>query len=316
MKSNEQSVANLKRESLTERMRSARDRGVVALQRYNTLRATHPEIPVLALEGDDDPIFYQTSIRAIESTFEWKPLVCKGKDHVLSLRALLKRNLDSDANKTFYLIDNDFDGTKGHSIGPDLYVTPTYSIENFLVTENALRELLVGEYKCSDGDETVECIVTIFLERLDEFNEAMRLANQALHHCRTQGIKANSVENKIKKYVRIDLSKIEIRYTVEDLPRLVGVAENFHISQLEHTKINFELLDPIQNWRGKYLMAFFIEFLALLQEDRCQKEPTYFRGKRPINFNPKTSIVRTLSSICPPPTSLRTFIAGIAVYQA
>jgi hypothetical protein len=311
MKLTQQDGSEDLRDALTTRMRAARGKGIVALQSYNTKRAKHPDAVMFALEGDDDPIYYQAAIKLMHLDFEWEAMVCNGKDNVLSLRVLLARNRDSDAKNTFFLIDTDFDNTKGHPLGPDLYCTPTYSFENLLVSEVILRELLIGEYKCSAEDENVEKILKLFRERLDEFNSAMKLANQVLHYCRISSVSSKSVENKIKKYVKIDPLGVEAKYSIVDLPKLLGVDDAFDISQLEGTKTEFDALDPTQQWRGKYLMAFFVEFLAHLQEDRCKQEPLYFSIKRSIGFNPRSSIVRTLTSISSPPDCLRSFVDKI-----
>lgn len=303
---------NAKRSALTDRMRDARNKGVVALQGYNTLRSKFPGEAVLAVEGDDDPIFYRTCTRTIKPTFEWVPLVCNGKDKVLALRVLLGRNMDADASRTFFAVDKDFDQLKGHEPGPNLYCTPGYSIENLLVSSEIFKELIVDEYKCEAGSDEVEYLQSMFEARLADFCEAMTLANKALHFCRVRGVRTRSVENRIKQYVTISLNSVTANYSESDLEKLIGVPSGTDIDSCKDTSEVFLALDPLNDWRGKFLLFFFVEMLSLLQEDRCSPKPTSFNGRRKVSFNPRSSIVRVLSSIIIPPPCLTQFINRIA----
>ncbi|MDX8354348.1 DUF4435 domain-containing protein [Cognatiyoonia sp. IB215182] len=302
----------VKRSGLTERMRAARQKGVVALQGYNTLRSKHPRDVIIALEGDDDPIFYKTCIRNIDSSFKWVPLVCRGKDNVLALRVLLERNTDEDASKTYYMIDRDYDHLKGHVPGPNLYCTPGYSIENLLVTSSVFEELLVGEYKCAAGEDEIAELKALFGERLDEFFDAIGLANRALHYCRVKGIRCGSVDNRIKQYVSVTLDAVTSRYGIDDLERLIGIPEGFDIFDCDDTTAKFTEFDPADDWRGKFTLFFFVEFLTQLREDRCSFEPKRFKERRKVTFNPNSSILRVLSSMIDPPSCLNAFITRIA----
>jgi hypothetical protein len=303
---------DLKRSSLTERMRASRQKAVVALQGYNTLRSKYPGEVILAVEGDDDPIFYKTTIRAINPSFEWVPFVCKGKDNVLALRVLLERNTDEDALNTYFMVDKDFDYLKGHQPGANLYCTPGYSIENLLVTPTIFEELLIGEYRCDAGGDEITELKSMFEARLSEFFDAMTLANKALHFCRVKGIRSGSVDNRIKQYVTISLDSVVVNYSEDDLERLVGLPQNTDISACDDTVAAFSSLDPVGDWRGKFLLFFFVELLVQLKDDRCSKNPVKFGERRVVTFNPSSSVVRVLSSMIAPPPCLNRFIANIA----
>lgn len=297
------------REALADRMRSARTRGVVALQSYNLLRSKVSDGVIIALEGDDDPIYYATTIRMIEPNFSWTPLVCKGKDHVLGLRELLDRNLDAAEGKTFFIVDSDFDGLKGYAARDDTYRTPSYSFENLIVSEDVLKQLLVGEFRCAPTSDEILTVSSCFQERLNEFFTAMRLANQALHYCGSKGLRAGSVENKIGKYVKINLEVVTQIYTAEDLTKLVGLPADVAVEEITEVSDRFDKLRPHEDWRGKYLIGFFVEFLAHLKEDRCNKSSALFFSRKSTSFDPRSSTTRILSSIAQPPDCLRAFVA-------
>ncbi|KAB7615437.1 DUF4435 domain-containing protein [Amylibacter sp. SFDW26] len=296
---------------ITERMRESLGKGVVALQRYNILRSNHPDSVVIAMEGDDDPIFYQTVIKQIKPCLQWKPFVCNGKDKVLELRLYLNRNLSEKKHKTYYIVDRDFDDAKGHTVGQDLYITPTYSIENLLVTEDALEQILSGEFRCIDDDSAKQEIILTFKKLMSDFYKAMELVNRAIHYCRKKNIKTNSIENSLKKYVTVSLDGIEIKYTESDIAKLIGLPDDFEIEKLHDTADEFDKLDPSTRWRGKFIYAFFIAFLTQLKEDRCNKKPKYFSEKKSINFNPNNTMVRALTAASRAPECLRIFVDSI-----
>lgn len=301
-----------RRDTLTDRMRAAREKDVVSLQSYNTARSKHPSIAMIVLEGDEDPIYYGTMIGKTNPDLTWVPLVCKGKDRVLSLRVLLERNKDIDASLTYFIVDHDFDHLKGHQPGPNLYCTPSYSIENLLISDEVLNALLLGEYKCGAGDESIGTIRGLFEDRLAEFVVAMELANRTLHFCRTKKLYSGSVENRIKQYLSISLDAVSSKYDETDVGKLVGFSDELDISAIGETTEAFDRLDPMKDWRGKFVLSTFVELLSLLQEDGNMKVPKYFQERRKVSFNPKSSTIRVLASIAPAPTCLRDFIDRIA----
>lgn len=300
------------RETLTDRMRAARERGVVALQSYNILRSKVSEGVIIALEGGDDPIYYSTTIKMANPDFHWTPLVCNGKDHVLALRELISRNLGETIGKTFFIVDKDFDGLKAYGPHDNTYCTPGYSFENCLVSDHVLIQLLAGEFRCEPMGDEIACVVECFHQRLGEFLDAIRLANQTLHYCRIKGLRSGSVENKIRKYVKVTLESVTQQYDVGDLPTLVGLPEEEGTDGLSGTSAQFDALRPVEDWRGKFLMGFFIEFLSHLQEDRGKSTPQFFNSRKSISFSPRSSIVRVLSSITGPTDCLKDFVERMA----
>ena len=265
------------------------------------------------MEGSDDSIFYKTCSRSIRPDLQWVSHVCNGKDNVLALRVMLERNTDADASRTFYAVDRDFDHLKGHKPGPDLYCTPSYSIENLWVNSDVLTELLEDEYKCSLGTQEVQNLRDLFEARLNEFNDAMRLANKALHYCRVHDLAARPIEKRIKRYVVISLDSVTANYDDGDLAKLLGVHEGTDLDSSDGITTAFHALDPISDWRGKFLFSFFIELLVLLREDRCSDSPNKFAERRKVSFDPRSSLfIRALSSMIVPPPCLTQFINGIA----
>lgn len=292
-----------------DRLRLAREIPQVALLRYNQIRSKSTGQLILAFEGKDDVAFYDAILIRLLGKVDYAPLVCDGKDRVLGLRVLLSRSTTAGAKDVRYFIDKDFDGLKGHKPGNDLYCTPTYSIENLLVDEQILLTLLRGEYRCSDENaaDDIARIRGLYGDRLTEFLGLLKETNQLIHYARTLNIHINSIENDLKKYVQVSLEQVHSANPRTPPWKLIGMPKevpNVDLVPYDHA---FNELDPIREWRGKFVFAFFRKFLAELKEDRGCKAPRYFNKRAVMSFNPQGDITRSLASIAEIPPCLAEF---------
>ncbi len=270
---------------------------------YNNWRSTHcTATMVCVVEGNDDVTFYETQGRRVRGQVTWATFVAKGKQQVLELREALKRNQTPHPEKRGYCIDHDFDGTKGAPSGPDLFVTPAYSIENLLVNQTSLTALLRNEFRCHDehGPSDIERVGRLFEARLAEFFSVMRLANQMLHAARTQGITIANCEKNFEKVIHITLERVQAGMAQADIPnrmaQLVGWTSPPDDTILGPSADAFAKLDPLLEWRGKFLFDFFRKFLARLKEDRGSKTPQYFSAKGSgIGFDPAGDMIANLA---------------------
>ena len=101
---------------------------------------------IFVLEGKDDPKFYTPHIlSSIES--EYEILSVNGKSNVLDMRERIRRHPKYKYDSTAFFIDRDFDSIQPEK---DLYITPTYSIENFYSNPYVFRQIIVNECRLSD----------------------------------------------------------------------------------------------------------------------------------------------------------------------
>ena len=291
-------------------MRSARNIPQVMLQRYNQIRSKNTGRLICAFEGADDVAFYGALSIRLTGKSSYTPMVCDGKDGVLELRVILSRNVAADAQNVLFFIDKDFDGLKGHNPGRDLYCTPTYSIENLLIDIRVVETLMRGEYRCNDedGDEEVRRIADLYKDRLEEFLVSMRGANQLIHYARAKAIRLSSIDNDIKKYVRVSLDAITQPNPATPAWQLVGLPHEVKPEELADCEPLFDRLDRVRDWRGKFIFSFFRRFLADLKEDRGSRAPQYFKKRASMSFVPQGDIIRTLASIIAIPPCLELFI--------
>jgi hypothetical protein len=239
-------------------------------------------------------------------------------NYIKYLRAILPFLCKIQAKDVRYFIDKDFDGLKGHPAGNDLYCTHTYSIENILVNLKVLKMLLQGEYRCNDenGSEDISNISELYCNRLTEFIQIIKNANQIIHYARTENLSCCSIDNDLKKYASINLEHVKPAESESELWRIVGMLSEVSLDVLASREQDFISLDPIQDWRGKYYFAFFRKFLADLKDDRGSKAPKYFKQRANMSFSPQADIIRPLASIVDIPQCLSIFIDSCCVLGA
>lgn len=300
-----------------EKLRRERENSKTLLIQYNKFRSRHEDVLICALEGDDDAPFYDTMLGKIDSTILFIPFVCNGKKEVLLLRNILTRNVAGDSHLVRYFIDHDFDGLRAHTMehpnGADLYVTPCYSIENLLVGKSVLEKMLRSEYRCNDeyADQDVTRLIALFDARMQEFITCMYEANRLLHSARTQGIILGSIDKDIiKKCLHISLDAVTVNEQAAELHQLIGYTSAPDEATLAVSLPAFQALDPMRDWRGKFLFEFFRKFLALLKEDRGTKNPQYFTQRASMSFAPGGDITRALASMIAVPQCLHQFVSN------
>lgn len=300
-------------DSRIDEMRKARDKPAVMLARYNQVRSKHPGKLVCAFEGHDDVTFYDAMFSKINANILYAPIVCNGKDHVLGLRNSLADNVSLDRSLVRYFVDWDFDGLKGNTHSPEIYFTPCYSFENLLVNRATLETLLRGEFRCNDehGASDMERIGGLFQARLDEFISCMREANHLLFCARISGHRLLRIENDLKKYLILTVEQIAPAPN-RVLHELLGYKDTPDQIHLALSKDAFDQLDPLRDWRGKFIFAFFQKFLACIKEDRGCKSPRFFTEKATVTFAPMSDIFRTLAVSIAVPECLKTFVLAFS----
>ena len=128
----------------------------------------------LFFEGNEDRYYYPIRIENILNNSNIEDFVCNGKENVLKVHSLIK-NAEAYKNlPTLFFIDSDFDENNYCS---SIYVTPTYSLENFYVNEKSVEKIVIYEFKFAK--ETLDFVnimgvyrnlINQFLNNVDKLN--------------------------------------------------------------------------------------------------------------------------------------------------
>lgn len=301
--------------SYDEKLKSAAYDSVVLLHDFNMWRSVHPDDIVFILEGNEDYTFYSVMLKKVFHNISLEnisPYMVKGKDNVLKLYHELNFNIQEKFKGVLFFIDKDFDDQKKNIINDKLYITPTYSIENLLVNEKALKELLKAEYCCNDENahDDIQTIINLFKKLLINFQTSnlLKKANHILYYVRCKKIRKNNIQKNICKLIKISLNgEIEEVEFDQKFYDFLGLKKEIANEELDVVLKEFEKLDPLREWRGKFIFQIFIKFLSLIKEDRGNKTPVYFKNKKTVTFSPQSDIIRHLTDTTDCPECLNNF---------
>jgi len=260
-------------------------------------------------EGIDDSKYYNHRIINFSGR-EVVHLPTDGKDKLIKVYEILDRKKNTYINsQLLFFIDRDYDFFIKQDKLIDLekitnlYITPTYSIENFYTTKKAFERTVKSELHIVEIDEKFEKLINLFEERQKEFHHIMldvnawiATQNYFLHTKEKRNIPYNELG--LNKILKISLQKIEAKHQniVEFLEN--NFSESFLMEDEEidnkfqelktlFSKNNFQVI-----FRGKFEIDFLNKFLKLLVEKANQKDG---KGLDFININEKMKIKLTLN---------------------
>lgn len=306
-------------ESRIQKMANATKDPIVVLHKFNKLRSREPERIILVVEGDEDPIFYSVISDRCGSGDQFLSLVAGGKDLILGFRELLKTNVEANRGRgVAFAIDRDFDDLKGFPPGPDLYCTPTYSIENIACAPSAIRALLYNEFKLHDPDllGDVERVARLYEQVSVSFAREFRDINLLIFFGRTKSIERcgaiiREIEDAPSRLFSLDPATLSItcNFKGDAATEAVKFSKEVCLSDALIAEADFSKLDPQTRWRGKFWLALLVRVTAVLLEDRNSASPRFFtRGRGKIRMNiASDSVFRVLASACEIPPCMKEY---------
>lgn len=296
---------------------------IVALSKYNKLRTRFKSDLVLVFEGNEDPIFYTIAAQRSGTKHQFKSFVANGKDMVLGLRKLISESIEVEkGDGVAFLVDADFDGIKHYSPGKDVYVTPTYSIENIVCSVTALQHLLELEFKLHSHDyqQDIEKITEIYSNVFKTFYSEMKDVNLLIYFGRTKsmemlGSRISSIDDKNASFFKFDKNTLAVSCQCKgnEVKKFIKFDIDFDLNEAQSVLDEFNNLDPQTKWRGKFHFELFIQLVQALVEDRNLRTPKYFsqgKGNVKLNFS-SDSAFRILSTACEIPTCLTEFLRNL-----
>jgi hypothetical protein len=311
-------------ETRVQRMANAARDPIVVLHKFNKLRSREPERIVLVVEGDEDPIFYSVIADRCGLNDKFLSLVAGGKDLVLGFRELLKASVEANRGKgVAFTIDRDFDDLKGFSPGPELYCTPTYSIENIATASSTIKTLLCNEFKLHDPDligdvdkvtKLYEDAAALFAKEFYDINLLIYFGRtKSIQHC---GATIRDIEDTSNRLFSLDPATLLIKcnFKGDAAAEVVRFTKEVKISDASSVAASFSELEPQTRWRGKFWLSLFIRMTSVLIEDRNSNNPRFFtRGRGKVRLSMATdSVFRLLASACDIPPCMRQYFGQLS----
>lgn len=279
----------------------------VIFQDYIQSRSTK-EI-FLFFEGKDDYKYYWCRLSLYIGEKSYKKYDCNGKRNVLIIYDMIKRKTQQrEQEKILYFIDKDFD--KQNIAPEDIYMLPTYAIENLYISDKAIENMIIGEFGFSgemdmEDKNDLNIAVKYLVTQRDEIIESMIYANAWY----------SLQKNKVNKPPYPKLSAIKEYDTIKNindkeiLQRLVP--NSIPVSDEEMEKeINYLREKPHERLRGKYFEQIMPHYIMKVFEDSNKKaNRKMFSKRRKVNLNIGVdNMVSVLSNYADVPNDLLSYI--------
>lgn len=250
---------------------------------------------VIVFEGETDYQAYDEWLKNDDVYHSAEHICAKGKSQLVELYIHSKKiNHDDIINSCKFFVDHDYDL---HAYNDECITTlDCYSVENYLVNENALVNILKDEFHL-DGRR-----ISIRNKIVEQFNHDLSIFNRlAKDVCLPLFLKHN-IEGKAKFYKKIT-DVISISYgnilLKENVLEALPVLDRTPI--VNDLEMQFNELPYIRTIRGKYHFEFIKKWLANLRE-LINSGSLY--GLPKITKDPEQMDMRRFASATPPPIEL------------
>ncbi|KPJ23179.1 DUF4435 domain-containing protein [Streptococcus phocae] len=266
----------------------------------------------LFFEGKDDFKYYCPRVFNIFHMEEYEKYDCNGKENVIKIHDLIKKKTSDDHKivKMFF-VDKDFDDNS--LLDDDIYVTPTYSIENLYFTDYAIKNMIKGEMGLSSHSKEDEA----------DFHVAFNYLRKCRYEIINNIIYGNAYYSlQIKKAYILGVDKpnlvpikkydaIKNILSVEDVKDKVK-----NCIEITEDEIKMECSrlksEPVKLLRGKYLLEKMPKYINKIVEEsnkgiKCADH--MFSKKRHMCLNTSEStLISDLSNYAETPTCLINYI--------
>lgn len=265
-------------------LREKRSVPAVLKSKLAGIRSFAAEMLVFAVEGLDDKTIYYHWLKQTTPMLNYEVIVCNGKGKLLEFRALLQRDKSNLKDRVYFLADNDFDGLRGQAPGQDIYLTEAYSVENHLVNGDALDDLLKVELGCDSEPACRAEVVKRFKSLYEKFLGITKEHNQRIFVAKRVGINnSKPFPNRINLLATVTLNDV-IPSGVK-LEECIVLEREPTAEEIAVIKLDFDMLQPSLQYRGKFALAFFFKFLDIVAVDRAREGSVLFAGLAPKGAN-------------------------------
>lgn len=303
--------------SYIQQLRQSKDKATVAYQEFALSTKSYNNHLFCFFEGNDNPYYVP---RINNFTDKIYPINCGGRDKVLKVYELISnQEVYTKYSKAFF-IDRDFNSPRQNN-REIIFETPCYSIENLYVNKSVFEQILIHEFQFSRNDTNFEICISLFDDRLKEFNSSVTLFNSwyaCLIEIRNQSGKKTGVqldEKLPKGLVNITLQNINANYNLETIKQIFPESTEVDDEILNTKFSEFQDCDSELVFRGKYQLEFLITLLQLIVND-SKKEQNFVKSKINFSFDGVLNHKRALSlftNYASTPKSLNDFLRGVTI---
>ncbi|MDQ0591366.1 DUF4435 domain-containing protein [Variovorax paradoxus] len=294
------------------KVKQAKDVRAVLKVDFATFASAVPEeVKVFAYEGPADKFIYYHWIRELRPSLRYEAYICKNKAKALQLFDILQSDLTGLGERVYFFVDKDFDDLQGRAATSKVFLTDRYSIENYIVCPKLLEDLLMIDFHCN-GHPGARIEVREYFEKIySKFLEITRNLNFRIFAARKLQIEqTEDLPDKINLLAQVELT--EISPTEHAVEGLVKLGREPTAEEWAGLKEAFAAINPMQGYRGKFALQFFVKWLGLLRQDRASSPSVLFPMLPASTFMVDGNFsLQTLAPKAAPPKDLGAFLASI-----
>jgi hypothetical protein len=222
------------------------------------------------VEGDDDVVFYKTVLQArVDVRHRIYVYQCAGKANVFAAFDDIVRRFP-ECRTIMFFVDKDIDDILGRPwpTDPRIFVTDTYSIENYLVSREALMILINNFVQFRDVSFTTDVILEQFDRELERFHKLATPLMALITYAKRSAMRPNLNNVQLRE---LFVLSIDCRPRVRPGDRLAyfcraaGIAiPQGAIGRVTEIAQELRRLPPKRYVRGKFEIWFLVEFFKAL----------------------------------------------------
>ena len=288
----------------------------ISIHKFRLLK-NNDDYVFLFVEGEDDLFFYPQNAKNVFLDKTILPLSCYGKDGVIEVHGLVSPELTDNIIVGFF-VDRDFDDKTNKTIPSDIYLTPSYSVENLVYNEGTFFNLLVGRFGLTPIDSSFNKCLDIYRNLSDAYYSSVSLYNSWIYAQRnliSQDKKLNLPKKLPDGFVKLNGLSVECGY---DLQKIESIYPDVPKASVDIIETALQMLSddkPEFRFRGKFNWQFFAHVIGLLIEDANDKTKRNYLEKS-VKFNiaknDSRKFFEEISPFAKPPTCLLDYLNNIA----
>ena len=266
----------------------------------------------LFFDGIDDFKYYCPRISFVCNDKKYKKYDCNCKKNVLRIHSMITNQTVKDNKSiTMFFVDKDYDDNS--NIDNDIYITPTYSIENLYFTDWAIENMIRAEMGLSEHSKDDENDFNVAYNYVINFRDKIIKDILYGNACYSLQIKKSHEIDGVKP----NLSAIK-RYddiaNISEFKDIKGKIKNYIEVSDDEIEEEYERLksDAIRYIRGKYMLEKMSKCIQKIEEESnkgANHERHWFSKKRRMRLNTSEStLISDLSNYAETPRCLINYI--------
>lgn len=224
------------------------------------------------VEGRDDPAFYRHHVEAAARRYALEAEIWRlnGKSEVLEARKFIEKRYLANPRVLFF-VDKDHDelvGAPGRETERTLFVTSGYSVENYLVSADVIRLIMIDFWGLDSASRVILAVCDAFEQSLEQFRSGVRVWMAWALSARRRGARPCLENLKLKKLFAFESASSVKWLWPEDAAALLemfahdcGVELGLSNAEVASADRELAALEPMKWMRGKSELLFLVRFV-------------------------------------------------------